>query len=1088
MGTFSLWFAIIIIAFIGVILSNRRRHQAEKSAEEYLDVAGVMFVALDTDGLVTLINRKGCEILDYEYDEVIGKNWFENFLPENIRDEVALVGKKLFKGEVEVVEYFENPVLTKSGEERIVAWHNTILRGSGGNITGVLSSGEDITDRKQAEEALNLLFESSTVKIGPEFFDSVSENLAGWLGADCVMLSEYLEGNKARVISMILDGKRIEDYSYDLNGTPCADAKAKEFCFYPSGVKESFPEDRDLVELGAEAYVGMAIKDLEGTPVGVLCAISRNSLTLPPGAKEVFTTLAVRISVELERKQAEEELLLQSEMMKRMTEGVYLVRMDGIIVYTNPKFEQMFGYESGEMLGKHASIVNYPTEQSPEETTREILEVLDKEGEWQGEMQNVRKDGTPFWSYASIVSFDHSEHGKVLVAIHSDITERKRTEEGRYLLSIMTEQISNSVITTDLDFKVTYANRAFQEIFGYTQDEIIGKSPDILNVEPDAERIQQEIYEVVSSGKAWSGEMLNRRKDGTQLYIYATIYPLIDKQGKIIAYAGIQQDITERKRAEEQIRQETELTKNLLRLSEATSKTADIDTLMESVVGISREIIGADIVLSYLWDGATSTFRPCSGAGLANEMQPLFKTTPVGLGNALIKEIMGSGNILIDLNTAGAAPLKLQQNGLFNWVEDIEMISLLPLVGKREYLGLIVCICIKGCGCIKEKHQELMQAIANQVSTALEEALHYKESINRAMELSQKVETIETMSEISKSILSTLNVAEIFEVTARMVSRLVACDWVRVIEVDRDKEEFEFKAGFEEGGTLENMIVPFASTSLTEVVDTKRPEYISDLRKVSSPLAIERELTEQGYLSVLRAPVIVKGEVTGVLGLMSRRTSAFNPADLSTLEKIATQVGVALENARLVTDLEEFSVGAVKALAETIDAKSPWTRGHSERVTTLALKIGKEMGLGEEDLREFRIAGLLHDIGKIGTNMLILDKPESLTDEEYDQMKEHPGKGVEILSPIKQLSNILPVIRGHHECYDGTGYPDGLKGAEIPFRARILTVADTVDAMGADRPYRKGLSEEKIIKELKRCSGTQFDPEVVTAYLKTLEE
>jgi HD-GYP domain-containing protein (c-di-GMP phosphodiesterase class II) len=134
------------------------------------------------------------------------------------------------------------------------------------------------------------------------------------------------------------------------------------------------------------------------------------------------------------------------------------------------------------------------------------------------------------------------------------------------------------------------------------------------------------------------------------------------------------------------------------------------------------------------------------------------------------------------------------------------------------------------------------------------------------------------------------------------------------------------------------------------------------------------------------------------------------------------------------------------------------------------------------------VAGLLHDIGKIGTYESILDKTGKLTEEEYQQVQMHPEKGAEILSPIKQLSNILPIIRGHHEFYDGSGYPDGLKGTEIPFRARILTVADTVDAMGADRPYRHGLSEEKIINELKRCSGIQFDPDVVEAYLKIYQQ
>lgn len=129
-----------------------------------------------------------------------------------------------------------------------------------------------------------------------------------------------------------------------------------------------------------------------------------------------------------EREVAEEEVRLQSEMMRRMAEGVYLIRMDGTIVYTNPKFEELFGYDPGEMIGKNASIVHFPSEKKPEETTGEILAVLEKDGFWQGELQNIKKDGTPFWCYASVIAFEHSIHGKVLVAVHNDITDRKRAE------------------------------------------------------------------------------------------------------------------------------------------------------------------------------------------------------------------------------------------------------------------------------------------------------------------------------------------------------------------------------------------------------------------------------------------------------------------------------------------------------------------------------------------------------------------------------------------------------------------------------------------------------------------------------------
>ncbi len=163
------------------------------------------------------------------------------------------------------------------------------------------------------------------------------------------------------------------------------------------------------------------------------------------------------------RKQAEEDLHLQSIILTGMSEGLYLIRRDdGIIVFTNPVFEKMFGYEPGEMIGKHVSIVNYPTGKSPEETARKILGIIEKKGIWQGEIQNIKKDGTPFWSFASVSTLDHFRYGKVLVSVHSDITERKRAEEElqsfAQRLAIHVDQTPLGVIEWDLSFKVTQWN------------------------------------------------------------------------------------------------------------------------------------------------------------------------------------------------------------------------------------------------------------------------------------------------------------------------------------------------------------------------------------------------------------------------------------------------------------------------------------------------------------------------------------------------------------------------------------------------------------------------------------------------------
>jgi putative nucleotidyltransferase with HDIG domain len=188
--------------------------------------------------------------------------------------------------------------------------------------------------------------------------------------------------------------------------------------------------------------------------------------------------------------------------------------------------------------------------------------------------------------------------------------------------------------------------------------------------------------------------------------------------------------------------------------------------------------------------------------------------------------------------------------------------------------------------------------------------------------------------------------------------------------------------------------------------------------------------------------------------------------------------------ARLIEELAQNDLGTLTALARTVDTNSPWTAGHSERVTNLAMTLGRELGLPPDEIDQLHRGGLLHDIGKIGVPASILDKPGKLTEEEYAVVRRHPSKGAEILEPIPNLQKVIPIVSQHHERFDGKGYPDGLSGESISLHARILAVADVVDALVSDRPYRPGWSREKVLAYARENAGRQFDPGVVEAFLR----
>jgi putative nucleotidyltransferase with HDIG domain len=189
----------------------------------------------------------------------------------------------------------------------------------------------------------------------------------------------------------------------------------------------------------------------------------------------------------------------------------------------------------------------------------------------------------------------------------------------------------------------------------------------------------------------------------------------------------------------------------------------------------------------------------------------------------------------------------------------------------------------------------------------------------------------------------------------------------------------------------------------------------------------------------------------------------------------------------LYTKMRKVYLDTIRALAAAIDAKDPYTKGHSERVAEMSLTLAQELNLSGREIENIEYTALLHDIGKIGIADVILGKSSSLTNKEFDKIKEHTVMGAKIIEPVDFLKNSYKAIYHHHEKYNGKGYPDGLKTEDIPLSARIIAVADAYDAMGSDRPYRKKFNKDKILKELKDQSGKQFDPEVVKVLFSVLD-
>jgi len=288
------------------------------------------------------------------------------------------------------------------------------------------------------------------------------------------------------------------------------------------------------------------------------------------------------------------------------------------------------------------------------------------------------------------------------------------------------------------------------------------------------------------------------------------------------------------------------------------------------------------------------------------------------------------------------------------------------------------------------------------------------------------------------------------------------------------------------GDPTDAYVVPAAHMSegiLAHVLATGEPAIVCNVIHSAPP-----PLTGSLVGSVLCVPLVSGGKVLGAICARDKLSGEeFFAVDLKLATAIASHSAMAISNSVLFQDIKELFLGTVRSLASAVDAKDPYTLGHSQRVTRTALAIAEELNFPAEGQEDIQLAGLLHDVGKIGMPDHILLKPGRLNDEEWAEVKKHPTRGEEILRPIKQMSRVATWIRHEHERWDGSGYPDGLRGHEIPLASRIIAVADAFDALTSDRSYRPAVAADVAARKLQAASGTDYDPAVVQAFLRAYE-
>ena len=355
---------------------------------------------------------------------------------------------------------------------------------------------------------------------------------------------------------------------------------------------------------------------------------------------------------------------------------------------------------------------------------------------------------------------------------------------------------------------------------------------------------------------------------------------------------------------------------------------------------------------------------------------------------------------------------------------------------------------------------------------------------NLYKEFDRMLKVLKGLWEIDRVILSGLTPRSIMGGIKKAMVELIDCDGFGIYTYDQAKNSLRLYENYNLDEEIHKGIMEKENGILWKIIRERKYTLVSNFRNDNN---FSDFLKSKNYSTLIGLPLIKKSNTLGALVFLSNKKK-YSRKEIQYIEGIGRQVGIALDKIQTIERIKEMHIEMVFALVQAIETRDPCTKGHSLQVANIAVELTKILGNSERELELIRYAGLLHDVGKIAVPETILNKPFSLNEEEWKVMKKHPVISAEIVRPIKDLGEIERWILYHHERWDGTGYPEGLKGREIPFFSRILAICDTYSAMVSDRPYRKGLTDESAREEIKKFSGKQFDPEIVEIFLTLSKE
>ena len=786
-------------------------------------------------------------------------------------------------------------------------------------------------------------------------------------------------------------------------------------------------------------------------------------------------THALRYAIErkhVEKALRESELKYRS-LVEQSLLGILIVQ-DERIVYMNNLMAEKSGYSVDEAISL-----------SPEQL-RELIYPDDRAVVWnrmlrrlagdqepaRNECRFVVKDGSIYWAdvHTSVIEYLGRPAIQMFIV---DITERKHSEEAlkksEEKYRNLVEREKDVICSVDPLGFVKSINSAV-EMWGYTADEVLKMNFRDL-IAPEWREVTATVLQarLLETGE-YVGETVAIRKDGEKRPIeYSAV--VIQKEGKYAGAQAIVRDISERKKAEEDIKRHAKRIEALYAIAQVISQASTIDAMLGEALDKVCDVMDMESggIFMLDCDDRALKLKACKG---------LPESIVLKVSTIMVTEQGVEG--LMDLTEPITDKIRevVTESGR-------KAIVAAPFFRGKDLQGLIVVLTTQA-RTFSRDDLKMLTAIANEIAVG----------INNVM-LLERTRELSVTDELT-GLYNRRHFFEVLDVEMNRADRTNRPFSLAMLDLDGFKE-YNDKFGHITGDAALQSLSQMLKESIRKSDLAFR--YGGDEFALILPTAdaerakkIIRRARSIWQKSPMTQPPVFGGHVDFSTGI------AEYPENAESADGLVFLADAALYQAKrkgghgdkLVSELSTLSTGIldmatqdqVYALAATVDARDPYTYGHSQRVAEIAKLIGRAIGMAEEDLAKIHAAALLHDIGKVGVPDSILAKMGKPTNEEWRVIKRHSAEGARIVNYVKELASIVPVILHHHEWYDGTGYPDGLKGIDIPVGARIISIADAYDTMVTKRPYRKVVSPKEACEELKRFAGAQFDPALVGVWCK----